>query len=109
MATNKLVDEIKEILCDMNKPYRRYATVWLSLTDDLTGREKYILNVKAKHIIDSCFVELDRIFDELYQKMGIRFSHNISRIAVYNADDQIHCYSGDIIVIEADETCSTIA
>lgn len=108
MATNKLVDEIKEILCDMNKPYRRYSTVWLSLNDDLTGREKYVLNVKAEHMIESCFDELDSIFDVLYEKMGVRFSHNISRIAVYNSNDQIHCYSGDIVVLEEDETCSTV-
>lgn len=108
MATNKLVDEIKVILCDMNKPSRRYSTVWLSLNDDLTGREKYILNVKAEHMIESCLGELDTIFDILYDKMGVKFTHNISRIAVYNSNDQIHCYSGDIMVLEKDEPCSAV-
>lgn len=105
MATTKLVEQIRAILCDMNKPYRKYATVWLSFNDDLTGRERYVLNVKAEHLIESCFDELDSIFDTLREKMGATFVRTISRIAVYNANDQIHCDSGDIVILEEDENC----
>lgn len=108
MATTKLVEQIRTILCDMNKPYRKYASVWLSLNDDLTGRERYVLNVKADHLIDSCFDELDAIFDVLHEKMGATFVRTISRIAVYNANDEIHCYSGDIMVLEEDENCLAV-
>jgi len=108
MVTKKLVEEIKAILCDMNRSHHKYATVWLSLNDDLTGRERYILNVKTDRTIDSCFEELDSIFDTLHKRMDGKSLQKISRIAVYNASDEVHCDSGDIMVLEEDENCAYI-
>jgi hypothetical protein len=90
----------------MNKPSRKYSTVCLSHNDDLIGRERYVLNVKAEHIIESCFEELDSIFDMLYDRLESESLQKISRIAVYNSNDEIHCESEDIAIIEEDSACA---
>ena len=50
MDTKELVERVKAVLCVLNTEEKRYEMAWLSLADDLTSRERYVLHVKAEHL-----------------------------------------------------------
>lgn len=105
MATAKLVEEIRRVLCESNHDEPKYASAWLSFNDDLTGRERYVLNVKAEHDIPSCFAETRLINEKLREQLEPEALRLISRIVVHNFDEQVHCWTDDIVVVEEGSVC----
>lgn len=105
MDTKKLVERIKDILCSINKQNKKYETAWLSYEDDLTGRERYILNVKAEHNVSSCYEEIRFLTKTLWDELSADSLRLIARIVVYNSNEEIHCWSEDIVLLEDAATC----
>ncbi len=105
MDNKKLVEQVKTILCSINKLNIKYDTAWLSFEDDLTGRERYILNVKAEHTISSCYDEIRFLTKTLWEQLDPKSLKMISRIAVYNSSEQVHCWGEDILLLEDASVC----
>lgn len=105
MGTKKLVERIKEILCVVNTQGQRYDTAWLRLEDDLTGRERYVVHVKAEHQIDSCAVELRSLTQQFREQLEDELKPMISRFVVYNSNEYAHCMSGDLVLFEDAAIC----
>lgn len=106
MDKTKLVNELKDIFCNLNKDNRKYSTVWLSTLDDLTGRDRYVLNIKAEHDIDSCFEELEYVYKILIDKIDIKTLDSIvGRVAVYNQHEEEHCSIEDIVIFGEQQVC----
>lgn len=105
MDTKKLVERVKAILCTLNTQEKRYETAWLSLVDDLTGRELYVLHVKAEHYIPSCYDELRFLIKLLRAQLDLPFLAMIARIVVYNSNEEAHCWSEDLVLFEDAAVC----
>lgn len=106
MDKTKLVKELKDIFCNLNKEDRKYSTVWLSSLDDLTGRDRYVLNIKAEHNIDSCFEELEFVYKTLIEKIDTKILDSIvGRVAVYNKYEEEHCSIEDIVIFGEQQVC----
>ncbi len=105
MDTKKLVERIKNILCTANQKDRRYETAWLSFEDDLTGRERYVLNVKTGHTVSSCYEETRLLTELLWRELDTENLRMIARIAVYDTHNNIHCWSEDILLFESMAVC----
>lgn len=105
MDIKKLVERIKDILCSINSQHKTYETAWLSLEDDLTGRERYVLHVKAEHLIPSCYEELKFLTKAFWDRLESSMLSKIARIVVYNSNDEVHCWSEDIVLFEDSAVC----
>lgn len=102
----KLVIELKDIFCNLNKNDRKYSTVWLSSLDDLTGRDRYVLNIKAEHNIDSCYEELEFVYKTLTGRIDNKILDSIiGRVAVFNKNEEEHCSIEDIVIFGEQEVC----
>ncbi len=110
MVKNKNIEEfrkkLKDIICK-NAKERHYSEVWLSEADfgGLYQSDKFILNVKAEHDLDSCNEEIIYLNRVLFNSLSKEELGLIWRIAVYNSSDQIHCLSADILVYNEEEAC----
>jgi len=106
MDTRTLINNLNTIFCDLKKDGRIYSKVWLDAVDfgGLYYDNKYVLNVKAHHKIDSCGSEIDFIIFLLDEKAKEELSY-IWRVAVYHADEDIYCESEDLIVFEEQNSC----
>lgn len=93
MDTKKLVEKLHAVFCEENKESHRYSKVWLSDVDfgGMYQNDKYVLNVKAEHNIESCNQEIIDVIDMLNKKAPNELKM-VWSVAVYNADDNIHCY-----------------
>jgi hypothetical protein len=100
VTTESLEDVLKNVFCTENKENKKYAEVWLSEADfgGLYQSNKFVLNVKAEHQIESCNSEIRYVTTQLFKKLSKEDWSLIWRVDVYNADEQIHCQSGDILV-----------
>ena len=110
VRTISIVDvkkKLKEIFCAENKVQRKYAEVWLSDVEfgGLYHFEKQIVNVKVDHHIDSCNDEIKYIFSHLLSQLEKDELAFIWRVVVYNAEEQVHCQSEDILVFSTLEAC----
>lgn len=105
MDTKKLVEHAKAVLCVLNTEEKRYETAWLSLADDLTGRERYVLHVKTEHFISSCYDELRFLIETLRAKLDASLLDVIARIAVYNSNEDVHYWSEDLVLFEDAAIC----
>ncbi len=106
MDQKTLVKKLHQIFCDTNKEDRKYSAVWLSDVDlgGLYYNEKYVLNVKAEHLIDNCNEEIISILKLLDEKAKEELKY-IWRVVVYNADEEWHCYSEDLMVLSEQDAC----
>lgn len=103
MVSAKLVREIKHIISDLNQPQLRYVAAWLTPHDDLTGRERYVLNVRTEQQVESSFTELIAIYDVLRERLPALALNKISRVAVHNPKDYVPNNYDDVSVFEHED------
>src|SRR5690349_2115731 len=98
--------KLNTIFCDVNKKDRKYLEVWLSDVDfgELYQADKYVLNVKAEHNIDSCKDEIDEILELLDQKAKDELE-NIWQINIFDTTDEMHCESGELLIYSQENAC----
>ena len=89
----KLKRSLQDLFCAENHTEKKYEEVWLSDVDfdGLYHSDKFVLNVKALHQIDSCFEEIEYLTKQIFAKIDISVRSLIWRIVVYNADEEVHC------------------
>ena len=106
MDTRTLINNLNSIFCDLKKEGRIYSKVWLDPVDfgGLYSDNKYVLNVKAHHNIETCGEEIDFIIFLLDEKAKEELSY-ISRVSVYHANENAYCESEDLIVFEEQNSC----
>ncbi len=103
MVPSKLVREISHIIDDLNKPQLLYVAAWLSPHDDFTGRERYVLNVRMEHLIESRLSEHKVIYDILKEHLAPPVLAKISRVAVHNPKDYVPNNYDDVSVFEHED------
>jgi hypothetical protein len=108
MANAKTIEILKGRLKDIFCNEKKYSEVWLSDIDfgGLYQSDKFVVNVKVEHEIDSCNDEIKNISNILYGKLSKDEFSMIWRIVVYNAFEEIHCESEDILVYSEEESCN---
>lgn len=107
ISISDLKKKLKDVFCAENKNARRYSEVWLSEVDfgGLYHSDKFVVNVKAEHQIDSCNEEIKYIFATLFKQLSQEDLSLIWRVDVYNSDEQIHCQSEDVLVYTSLDNC----
>ena len=107
ISINTLKEKLNNIFCTENKATHKYSKIWLSEADfgGLYNSGMFILNVKAEHHIESCNNEIKHISSLIFNNLDIDERTLIWRIVVYNAEEQVHCYSEDILVFDIAEAC----
>lgn len=107
LSLDNLKKKLKDIFCEENKATRKYAEIWLSDVDfgGLYHSEKFVVNVKAEHHIESCNQEIKHIYTNLFKQLTQDELSFIWRVDVHNPAEQIHCQSEDILVYELLDTC----
>lgn len=105
MDTKKLVERVTQTLCSVNQEGRKYETAWLSFEDDLTGRERYVLNIKADHTVNSYYEETRSLTELLWRELDSESLRMIARIAVYDSHNDIHSWSEDIVLFKSPAVC----
>ena len=103
MVPSKLVRDIGFIISELNKPKLLYVAAWLSPHDDFTGRERYVLNVRMAHQIESRFSEHAAIFNVLRERLTPPVLAKISRVAVHNPKDYVPNNYDDVSVFEHED------
>jgi hypothetical protein len=98
--------KLNSIFCDLNKKDKKYEEVWLSDVDfgALYHSDKYVLNVKAVHFIDSCKNEIDFILELLEEKAKEELE-SIWQVNIYDTNDQIHCATDEILIYSEETSC----
>lgn len=106
VSLEALVSKLTSVFCSENKAERKYARVWLTDVDfgGLYTDDKFVLNIQAEHEIDSCIEETRHIAHVLFKEIPTELRRYIMQIKVYNAYDEIHCWTDEIEVPLA-ETC----
>ena len=80
----------------------KYDSAWLTYNDDLTGRERYVLHVKAEGRLANRFTEMNAIYEKLRQKLDPESLRFVSRVDVHNHDEPAQGWNEDVIVLEKD-------
>lgn len=109
VSTNNLAKKLKDIFCAENRVSRKYSEVWLSDVDfgGLYTSDKYVVNVKAEHEIESCNEEIKYIITHLFKQLTSEEISQIWRVDVYNSYEIMHCSSGQLPVFKSNEACLT--
>jgi len=111
MVTTISIDDLKkklrDVFCTENKLNRKYSEVWLTDVDfgGLYQVDKFVVNVKAEHHIESCNEEIKHIVTNLFKQLSQSELSYIWRVNVYNSNEEIHCYSQDILVYNTFDAC----
>ncbi len=105
MVNDTFLIFLQDFLCAMNKQQHRYKSAWLHPIDDLTGRPRFRLYVRADVELDCCSDEFDLIFDALYDRRDMEPFKYISGIVVLDRNNQLHCQTEDIKVFNEAEAC----
>lgn len=105
MATKKLVTQLKEILGYLNSEQKRYETAWLSLDDDLTGRERYVQHVQADRYLSSISEELWFLTLAIRNALDPALYPLFSRIVVHRKHELVHSQSEDLVLFEDAAVC----
>lgn len=102
-----LAKKLKDVFCTENKTKSKYSEVWLSDADlgGLYQNDKVVVNVKALHNIESCNEEIKYIATKLFKQLTKQELGLIWRVQVYNAFEQIHCMSDELLVYTPEESC----
>ena len=98
--------KLNSLFCDINKTGNKYAEVWLSDVDfgELYQSDKYVLNVKAEHLIENCKDEIDEILELLNEKAKEELQ-SIWQVRIFDSEDEVHCASDEILVYSESEKC----
>jgi hypothetical protein len=103
MVPAKLVRDIGHIISELNQPKLLYVAAWLSPLDDFTGRERYVLNVRMEHQVESRFSEHAAIYNVLRARLVAPVLAKISRVAVHNPKDYVPNNYDDVSVFESED------
>lgn len=103
MVPSKLVRSIRHIISELNQPKLLYVAAWLSPHDDFTSRERYVLNVRMEHQVESRFSEHAAIYDILKERLEPPVLAKISRVAVHNPKDYVPNNYDDVSVFEHED------
>jgi hypothetical protein len=107
MDRNLLIKKLNNLFCDLSKNGKKYSEVWLSDMDfgGLYEANKFVLNVKAGHQINSCSDEIREILYYL-DKNAHEELQSIWSVTVYDTNDMIHCSdSNDLLVFNEANAC----
>ena len=106
MDQKSLIKKLHQLFCDTNKEGKKYSAVWLSDVDlgGMYYTDKYVLNVKAEHQIDNCNNEILSILQLLDNNAKDELKH-IWRVVVYNANEEWHCFSEDLLIYSEQIAC----
>ena len=106
MDRKALIKRLNTLFCALNKEGIKYTEVWLSDVDfgELYQSDKYILNVKAEHVIDSCNDEIKAIVYILDKNVKEALQY-IWRVAVYDASENIHCIGDELAIYNEATSC----
>ncbi|MEO7308770.1 MAG: hypothetical protein ABIX01_00115 [Chitinophagaceae bacterium] len=109
IALKALVEKLNSIFCEENKREKKYSEVWLSEVDynGIYQIDKYDVNVKAEHQIESCNEEIYYIVTELFKLLTKQEMSLLWRVTVYNSNEEIHCQSSeeDLLVYNSENAC----
>lgn len=107
ISIEDLAKKLKDIFCIENKTNRKYSEVWLSDVDfgGLYQTDKVVVNVKAEHNIDSCNEEIKYIINVLFKQLSQEEMSLIWRVDVYNASEEFHCQTEDVMVYTEIDVC----
>lgn len=107
LSIEELKSKLKNLFCEENKTSHKYSEVWLSDVDfgGLYQTDKVVVNVKAEHEILSCNNEIKYIVAHLFGQLPVEERSMIWRVKVYNASEQMHCESDDILVYTEADAC----
>ena len=102
------IEELKDLFCDEDKHGRRYSKVWLTEEDfgGLYNSGKYVLHVKAEHQLDECNPEIRYVIKLLTERFGREKMNLIRTVSVYNANEEVHCDSYEIVVFSEENACA---
>ncbi len=102
-----LSKKLNELFCSENKKSIKYSQVWLSDVDfgGLYHCEKFIVNVKVAHEIDSRSDEINYIATMLFAAMTKEEMSFLWRANVYNSFEAIHCESDELLVYRLEDAC----
>ena len=100
MDKSVFINELKDIFNTLNKNEHRYSKVWLS--DENFGglyySGKYVLNLRAKHKIDSYKSEVGYLIRMLREKLGIEKAAYIFNMEVFEEKEYAEPGRDDIIL-----------
>ena len=107
ITVEDLAIKLNEVFCAENKANKKYAEIWLSDVDfsGLYQNDKVVVNVKAEHNIESCNEEIKYIYTKLFKQLSKEEISLVWRVVVYNAFEEIHCQSDDLLVYTIDNAC----
>ena len=96
------IKEIKKLFIDFNKSEKRYSQVWLSEIDygGLYYSDKYILNVKMEHHIDSIIQEITYVIDFVRKNLSKEIFSYMYSVSIHNDDERIWHEKEDIILYD---------
>ena len=97
---------LNTIFCDLSKKDKKYLEVWLSDVDfgGLYHSDKYVLNVRAGHVINGSKDEIDYVL-ALLDAEAKEALQSIWQIRVFDTSDEIHCASDEILVYSEETSC----
>lgn len=106
MDKKSLVAKLSTVFCQLGKEGKKYLEVWLQEADfgGLYMSDKFTLNIRAYHDIDSRNSEIRDIVFLLYDKAKEEYNY-IFNVIVYGADDNIHCESEGLMVYQESQAC----
>ena len=106
MDRKALIKRLNSLFCELDKGKKRYTEVWLSDVDfgKLYQPEKYILNVKAAHEIDSCNDEIRDILHFLDKNAHDELQY-IWSVSVYDVNENVHCIGDDVLIFNKSTAC----
>ncbi|MBC7425010.1 MAG: hypothetical protein H7321_00630 [Bacteroidia bacterium] len=109
ISINELKKKLRDIFCSENKANKKYSEVWLSDADfgGLYQSHKYIVNVKAEHLISSCNDEIKYIITNLFKGLSTEELEFVWRVVVFNSNEQVHCESVDILIYSEEVSCES--
>lgn len=107
ISINDLAKRLKHLFCAENRANKKYSEVWLTNVDfgGLYDFDKYVVNVRAGHEIESCNQEIKYIFTDLFKQLTKDELAQIWRVEVYNSFEQMHCQSEDLPIFSLKEAC----
>jgi hypothetical protein len=107
ISVEQLRSNLEQVFCAENKNNKKYSEIWLSDVDfgGLYHSDKFVVNVKAEHQLESCNEEIKYIVTKLFKQLPQEELEYVWRVDVYNSNEEIHCQIDDILVYPTAEAC----
>lgn len=101
MDPKALIKKLQEVFSEKNTGEKKYSQIWMSEIDlgGLYHSDSYVLRLKAAYTIKDFFNETLEIIRTLKEKAKEE-SKYISRVSVYDINEQAHPSIDDLIIYE---------